>query len=140
MENSKKTIKRAETSCTWRDASECAGCPNKERLNCRWKASHLLLFNAVVSPLMLGVLAAAVIIAIVQSAWWLPAAYILFFPLFLGIAETRFLCCHCPYYAQQGRVLHCLANHGLPKLWRYRPEPLNPTEKRLMLLRALFSC
>jgi hypothetical protein len=128
---------KVEKSCTWEDEAQCAGCYNKGNLNCRWKASDLLLFIASVLPAMLGVLAGAIIIGLTQAAWWPMIAYILFFPVVLGIAEMRFLCSHCPYYAQEGRILHCLANHGTPKLWRYHPEPMNKVEKDLLLLLAV---
>ena len=43
--------------------------------------------------------------------------------------EIRVLCSHCPYYAEEGRILHCLANHGTIKLWKYHPEPMRFWEK-----------
>lgn len=120
-------------SCTWKAADQCANCENQNSLNCRWKVSDLLLFMATVLPAMLGCITGTVLIWIVQGAWWPTITYILFFPIVLGVAETRFLCSHCPYYAQEGRVLHCLANHGLLKFWRYHPEPMNKLEKVLMV-------
>ncbi len=125
------------TSCTWKEPALCAGCENLEHLNCRWKASDLLLFLLSVMPMMLGCLAGTLLIWVVQGIWWPTLAYVLFFPLGLGVAETRFLCSHCPFYAQEGRILHCLANHGLPKIWRYRPEPMSRIEKSLMVLTAI---
>lgn len=35
-------------------------------------------------------------------------------------------------------MLHCLANHGLLKIWRYHPEPMNRLEKVLMIILAIF--
>lgn len=125
-------------SCTWKETAECAGCDNEGRLNCRWKASDLYLFIATVMPAMLCCLFGTVILWIVQGIWWPTIAYVLFFPIGLGVVETRFLCSHCPYYAQEGRVLHCLANHGLLKIWRYHPEPMNRIEKNLMILFGIF--
>ena len=49
-----------------------------------------------------------------------------------GFFEIRFLCSHCPYYAEDGKILHCLANHGSFKFWRYHPEPMNGFEKFMM--------
>lgn len=86
---------------------------------------------------MLGSLAGAIIIGLSHSIWWPTITYILFFPIILGVFESRFLCSHCPYYAEEGKVLHCLANHGILKLWRYHPEPMNKFEKTLMILLAL---
>jgi hypothetical protein len=130
----KRTI---ETTCTWKDASQCEGCANKGKLNCRWKSGDLILFLIIVFPGMLGTLAGTVIIGLTQGVWWPTIAYILFYPVILGIAEIRFLCSHCPYYAEKGLVLHCLANHGMLKIWRYHPEPMNRLEKTLMVLLGL---
>lgn len=124
-------------SCTWKETTECAGCENEGRLNCRWKASDLILFTVTVMPAMLGCLTGTILIWIVQGIWWPTLAYVLFFPIGLGVAETRFLCSHCPFYAREGRVLHCLANHGFLKIWRYHPEPMNKLEKGLLILTGI---
>ena len=39
---------------------------------------------------------------------------------------------------EEGRILHCLANHGTIKLWAYNPGPLNSFEKLSFLAGALF--
>ncbi len=70
--------------------------------------------------------------AILTGAWWLPIAYVIYSLVMFNVFEIRFLCSHCPYYAEDSRVLHCLGNHGSPKLWRYRPGPLNKLEKFMM--------
>jgi hypothetical protein len=124
---------KIKESCTWKDETQCRDCVNRDVLLCRWSGSDLFIFFCLVMPGMLGAIAGTVLIWMVRGAWWPFAAYLLFFPVVLGIAEARFLCCHCPYYAQEGRILHCLANHGLPKIWRYHPEPMNRLEKGLMI-------
>jgi hypothetical protein len=48
--------------------------------------------------------------------------------LFFGVIEIRVLCSHCPHYAEQEAFLGCWANHGAPKLWRYRAGPMSRTE------------
>ena len=67
------------------------------------------------------------------GVWWMLIAYVIYIPVMLGIFETRFLCSHCPYYAEDSVTLHCLANHGNPKLWHYRPGPMNKLEKFMMI-------
>ncbi|MBN2050307.1 MAG: hypothetical protein JW760_07685, partial [Spirochaetales bacterium] len=64
-------------SCTWKDGAACGDCENSNRLNCRWKASDLLLFLVSVLPSMLGLLAGTLLIGILQSTWWPTVAYIL---------------------------------------------------------------
>ncbi|MGC9516721.1 MAG: hypothetical protein ACP5C3_03370 [Methanomicrobiales archaeon] len=74
------------------------------------------------------------LIGYLTSMWWPLIAYIAFYPIFLGIFEIRFLCSHCPYYSEEGNVLHCLANHGSLKIWKYQPGPMNSVERGLMYL------
>jgi hypothetical protein len=57
-----------------------------------------------------------------------------FMVIFFTAWEIRILCSHCPYYAEKGRTLHCIANYGLPKLWRYHPEPMSRAEKIQLLI------
>jgi len=120
-------------SCTWGEPESCFGCINQNKLHCRWKFDDLLIFNVLTLPVMFGALAGTVAIGLAQHAWWPMIAYILSFPLMLGVAETRVLCSHCPFYAQDGKVLHCLANHGLLKIWHYHPEPMSRLEKRIFI-------
>ncbi len=63
--------------------------------------------------------------------WWWFAIIVGYYALFFTI-ETRILCSHCPYYSEDGKVLHCLANHGFYKFFKYRPGPMNRFEKRLL--------
>ena len=39
------------------------------------------------------------------------------------------LCSHCPFWAAEGRILHCHANYGVIKFWRYCPEPMSRSEQ-----------
>lgn len=48
---------------------------------------------------------------------------------FFGFLEIRVMCSHCPHYAENGYTLGCWANHGAPKLWKYRPGPMSTIEK-----------
>ena len=130
-------MKKEYTSCTWQNSNQCEECRNKNALNCRWKASDLVLFFMIAMPAMLGTLSGTILIGLCQGVWWPTIVYILFFPIILGVFETRFLCSHCPFYAEDGKVLHCIANHGLFKIWRYHPEPMNRFEKILMIILAI---
>ena len=47
---------------------------------------------------------------------------------FFGFIEIRVMCSHCPHYAEKDSVLRCWANHGIPKLWKYRPGPMSIIE------------
>jgi len=74
-----------------------------------------------------------IVTGILTKFWWLLIGYIIFLFLFFTIIEIRILCRHCPFYAEKGFILHCLANHGLPKVWKFSPEPVSWTEKVLLL-------
>jgi hypothetical protein len=68
--------------------------------------------------------------------WWLLgwAVYMFFF---FVVWEGRVLCSHCPYWAEEGKILHCHANYGVFKIWRYRPRPMSRSEQIQFLVGAL---
>jgi len=111
--------------CTWRPASECTGCSLGERLKCRFRMGDLLHFMG-----MFGAFAIPVIIGVIRGSygWWL-LGWFAFAMLFFNLWESRILCSHCPYYAEKGNTLHCIANYGSLKVWKYHPEPMNQAEK-----------
>jgi len=121
------------TSCTHRDDSDCENCKNKDRLDCKWERKLLLRFMYVMLPAFFFGFGGIVIGAVYTGWWWRLGATISYLALFF-IVETRILCSHCPYYAEDGKILHCLANHGFFKYARYHPEPLNLFEKTLLVI------
>jgi hypothetical protein len=44
------------------------------------------------------------------------------------------LCRHCPHYAEQGFLLRCHANSGLPKIPRFDPRQMNKVERVVWLV------
>ena len=120
--------------CTWDPLSDCEKCVLHERLDCKWSGKRLLEFNIIILPAILCAVLGLIVIGMTNGMWWPLIAYIAFFPVVLGVFELRFLCSHCPFYAENGNILHCLANHGLVKLWSYHPEPMNRFEKKLMII------
>jgi hypothetical protein len=68
---------------------------------------------------------------VLASGAWQLAVWIAIMIGFFGFAEIRVMCAHCPHYAEAGRTLGCWANHGSPKLWKYRPGPMSAFEKRI---------
>jgi hypothetical protein len=116
--------------CTWRPASACTDCAVAGQLKCRFRwadlAHFLGMFLVFVLPAVIGVIRGGYGVAL----WgWLA-----FGVVFFGFWEIRILCSHCPYYADQGRTLHCIANYGCPKVWRYNPEPISRSEKIQLLI------
>jgi hypothetical protein len=99
-------------------------------LMCRYDAQDTTHFFMIILPFFVTAVG-----GMIRSGygWWLFGwlAYMLFF---FFIWEARVLCSHCPYWAEKGRVLHCHANYGVIKLWRYRPGPMSRFEKAQFLL------
>ncbi|MGD9029050.1 MAG: hypothetical protein PVG25_04490 [Anaerolineae bacterium] len=111
--------------CTWRPDAECAGCTLAGQLKCRFERRHLLHFLGTFATF-----AIPAVIGVIQSGYgWALLGWAAFCLLFFELWEIRILCSHCPYYAERGRTLHCIANYGSLKVWRYRPEPMDRWEK-----------
>lgn len=64
---------------------------------------------------------------------WLVYSLFFFF-----IWEARVLCRHCPYWAEAGSILHCHANYGVFKIWKYQPAPMSKWEKIQFVIGAVF--
>jgi hypothetical protein len=116
--------------CTWHAVSTCAGCDLAGRLNCRFRwtdlAHFLGMFLVFALPAVIGVIRGGN-----GAALW---GWLGFSIVFFGFWEIRILCSHCPYYAEQGHTLHCIANYGCPKVWTYRPGPISRSEKMQLLI------
>ena len=134
---SKDINKRKNLSCTWDENAKCFDCEIKEKLDCKWEGRLLMRFYKGAGVSILSAFIGFTVIGFLIS--WIPLIiYLGFWIFFFGFFEIRVLCSHCPYYAKDGRILHCLANHGTIKVWNYHPEPLNKFEKAGFLAGALF--
>jgi hypothetical protein len=116
--------------CTWRPASECEDCPLTDRLKCRFNVGDLFhfvgLFLLFAVPSLIGMIKSGYTLYIV--------GWIVYWIFFFEVWEIRILCSHCPYYAEKGRLLHCIANYGSLKLWEYHPEQIKKREKIQLIL------
>ncbi len=119
--------------CTWNDQAECQNCSIQGELHCKWDRKLLNGFYATSLPPLIIAIFGMVLIGILTGVWWTLITYVIYVPIMLGVFETGFLCSHCPYYSEDSKILHCLANHGNPKIWPYRPGPLNRLEKLMMV-------
>ncbi len=119
--------------CSVQPKKTCEDCTLNSSLMCRYDGRDTTHFFMIIFPFFVtaigGVIASG-------YGWWLFGwlAYMLFF---FFVWEGRVLCSHCPYWAEQGRMLRCHANYGVIKLWRYRPGPMNRAEQAQFLLGAL---
>ena len=111
--------------CTWRPVSECRSWSLEGDLKCRFKRRDLFHFAG-----MFGVCIIPAFIGVLQAGYgWYLLGWIAFWLIFFELWEIRILCSHCPYYAERGTTLHCIANYGSLKVWKYRPEPMSTFEK-----------
>lgn len=105
-------------------ASTCTDCPVSEKIHCHFRPKELIHF--LLTSLPGFVIGGAAMLA---TGTWPLAVYIAIVIGFFGFLEIRVMCSHCPHYAEDGSTLTCWANHGSPKLWKYRPGPMSKGEK-----------
>jgi hypothetical protein len=129
------TAKQGQTNspydlCSWRPISECKNCAIAGRLKCRYNSGDLLHFAGQFLSFLLP--------ALVGMIWggygWYLLGWLGLMIVFFGFWEIRILCSHCPYYAEKGVTLHCIANYGCPKFWKYHPEPISNSERIQLLI------
>jgi hypothetical protein len=127
--NSPSEDGESEIPCTWDEHSNCLNCSIRGDLDCKWEQNHLLRFYKYSLPFIISGFLGLIIVGLTVS--WIPLiTYVAFWIFFFGFFEIRVLCSHCPYYGEgEGRVLHCLANHGSLKIWKYHPGPMKRWEK-----------
>lgn len=119
--------------CIANPDADCEHCELNAHLICNFpaKLANTFLWGNVLYRLL------AILITLLTGwltgQWWTSALYIVAVFVTFGVVEPRLLCSHCPFYAKEGTVLSCWALRGMPKLWRYRPEPISRSEKTLML-------
>jgi hypothetical protein len=111
--------------CTWGPESRCQKCALAPYLKCRFNRGDLFhfagLFLTFAFPSLIGML---------QSGYaWYILIWIAFLLFFFNVWESRILCRHCPFYAEESSILHCIANYGVLKLWKHTPTSISRQEK-----------
>jgi len=126
--------KNSHDICTWKDAAECTDCANQHRLHCRWDGK--LLAGFLLPNLAYGIVAifGLVVTGVLTDVWWMLILFTVFMVVFFLFLEIRILCSHCPFYAEDSKLLHCLANNGAFKIWHYRPGPMAAWEKSSLII------
>ena len=111
--------------CMWQPDPHCEDCHLSDSLKCRFNRGDLTHFIG-----SFFMFAFPALIGMVKAGYtWYILGWIGFWLIFFEIWEIRILCSHCPYYAEEGRILHCIANYGSLKLWKFNPAPINKLEK-----------
>ncbi|MFX0024155.1 MAG: hypothetical protein ACFE9S_17645 [Candidatus Hermodarchaeota archaeon] len=116
--------------CIWKDSKECIDCKLKERLICHFQRKYLFSF---IGLFFIFVITAFIGVIIAGFGWFL-LGWVGFWFFFFEFWEIRILCSHCPFYAEEGRTLHCIANYSSLKIWKYRPQPMNLSEKIQLII------
>ncbi|MHA2002454.1 MAG: hypothetical protein ACTSVU_10250 [Promethearchaeota archaeon] len=118
-----------------RPVAECEGCDLDEKLFCTFKFKDALKFGLTFWIFIAGMIW-GIIRAHINGKFALWAELVIFAGDiivvfgFLLIWENRILCSHCPYYGrEEEKTLHCYANGGFRKLYKYHPEPMSKSEK-----------
>ena len=122
--------KDVENVCLNCSSSKRKECLIYKDLDCHFRLRNLVLF--CIGFVVFGVPA---IFGIILSGFGLLViVWIIYMIFFLQIWENRILCSHCPYYAEERRILRCHANYGLFKLWKYNPYPMSQLEQFQFLI------
>lgn len=116
--------------CVWKDTAECETCPINGELICHFHRKYLLSFIG-----FFFAFAITAFVGVIMAGYgWFLLGWVGFWLFFFEFWEIRILCSHCPYYAEERRTLHCIANYGSLKLWKYHPEPMNLSEKIQLII------
>jgi len=111
--------------CLQNDDSECSDCEVNDKLICHFHRKYLYSF---ISLFLIFAITAFIGVILAGFGWFL-LGWVGFWLFFFEVWEIKILCSHCPYYAEEGKTLRCIANYGSLKLWKYNPEPMNISEK-----------
>lgn len=115
---------------------DCQGCQIDGKLLCIHTGPDLLDFLALVAIVGVPMLAGMII----GQHWLGLAIWFGFCVIFFGYVEALILCRHCPHYAEEGFLLKCHANSGLPKIPKFDPRPLSKVEQIAWLVYAGVIC
>jgi hypothetical protein len=111
--------------CNWKGETACQDCSLSGRLMCHFEGRDMLTFFMNVLPFCVVAIAGN----IAAGYGWYLFGWLGYSLLFFSVWEGLVLCRHCPMWAEESRVLHCHANGGMIKLWKYRPGPMSKSEQ-----------
>lgn len=139
MQTQNDSVENKNVTCTWSSTADCDNCQLNGFLHCKWQQKHLMYFLRIAFYIMIPSFVGFILAGLLLNNWLYLIIYIAFWIVFFGAFEIRVLCSHCPYYQEekQGLILHCLANHGTLKLWKYHPEPMKTWEKIAFIVGVL---
>lgn len=118
--------------CTWDEWSKCSECNDENLLWCKLDKKLQNAFLVLFAPCMVTAFFGITVVGILSGAWWYLIVYGAFTAMLFPVLEFGVLCRHCPFYADSGRLLNCLAGSGVPKTYEYNPAPMKRWERLVM--------
>ena len=100
---------------------------------CRFQSRDMVGFLLTVLPFAVTAIAGT----IRAGLGWYLLLWLAYSLSFFFVWEARVLCSHCPFWAEEGRILHCHANGGVFKIWKYRAGPMSRSEQAQFIVGAL---
>jgi hypothetical protein len=122
-----------EDLCAALPKQQCTNCSLNSSLMCRYETRDTTHFFMIFLPLLVTSIGGV----IASGLGWCLFGWLGYMLLFFFVWEARVLCSHCPYWAEEGRVLKCHANYGVIKIWKYRPGPMSRSEQVQFIVGAL---
>lgn len=127
-------VQNLHISCTICPNSECEKFALEKKLDCRFNLKKLLRFVLSFFFIIISGSVALIAYGFMKEFCIFLAVFVAFAIIFFNFWEIRILCSHCPYYAENKKTLHCNANYGCLKLWKYHPEPMSISEKVQLII------
>ena len=106
----------------------CNDCDIHSKITCHFNPGQILRFYLIFSP---PFITGSIGIHNYSSDFFI--IWVMMTGLFFLLAGIRVLCTHCPHYNEPSAILKCWVNYGIPKLWKYRPVPMNILEKAILI-------
>jgi hypothetical protein len=95
--------------CTWKQGAECSGCDLRFELGCRVDKRVFQFFTVSQIPNLALSVFGLVLVGVVTRTWWPLIAFGAACTVLWGLGlETRVLCSHCPFWAEESKTLHFL--------------------------------
>jgi hypothetical protein len=123
-------MKNLHDMCIWKNTENCENCSLKDDLICHFQFRYLLSFLGF----FFGFVVTTSIGIIISGYGWFLLGWVGFWLFFFEFWEIRILCSHCPFYTEEEKTIHCIANYGSLKLWKYHPEPMKMSEKIQLII------
>lgn len=111
----------------------CNKCGIHSEITCHFTLIQLLRFYLFVLPSFLIGGTAIYNYSITGFISW-----VLIMALFFLLIGIRVLCSHCPHYNESSLIMRCWANYGVPKFWKFRPQPMSFLEKAIYVSGLIF--